>query len=84
MQSMGVLARCGHHDVIASQEGGIRGARQVVTKEHPKQRGPRDHRGEKTLHSPITAPWAGPTGQASHRDAPRHDQPGSSKPAALA
>ena len=47
IQSMGVFARFGHHDFIASQEIAIRCARQVMTKEHPKQRGPRDHRGEK-------------------------------------
>ena len=84
IQSVGVLARFGHHDCIASQAGDLRCAIPGVTTAHPKQRGPRDHRGENTLHGTLTAPWTGPTGPASHRDAPRHDQHGSSHPAAWA
>jgi hypothetical protein len=80
---MGVLARFGHHDFIARQEVDVLGALHVVTKEHPTARGPRDHRREQRLHGTITAPWAGPTGHASHRDAPCHDQHGTSNPTAL-
>ena len=84
IQAMGVLARVGHHDVIASQEVTLLCTLQLVTKAHPQQRGPRDHRGEQAVHGTITAPWAGPTGHASHRDASRQDPEGRSHPAALA
>ena len=56
----------------------------MLTKEHPKQRDPRYHRGEKALHGPITAPLTSPPGQAQHRDTPCHDQQGTSNPVELA
>jgi hypothetical protein len=81
---MGVLAGFGHHDFIARQQVDTVGAIQMVTKEHPTERGPRDYRREKALHGTITAPWAGPTGHASHRDTPRHHQHGQRHPPELA
>ena len=81
---MSVLARFGDHNCIACQQIDILWTVQMLTKEHPKQDGPREYRGEKALHGPITAPFVGPPGKAQHGDAPRHDQQGRSKPAEVA
>ena len=56
----------------------------MLTKEHPKQGGPRDHRREKALHRAVTAPFACPAGDAQHGDPSCHHQHGQRNPAALA
>ena len=71
---MGVLARFGGHDCIAHQQGDLISTVDMLTKEHPKQHDPRPCLGEKARHSPITAAWARPAGDAQHRHASRHDQ----------
>src|SRR5437764_8892831 len=55
----------------------------MLTKEHPKQHGPRECLGEKALHGPITAAWARPAGDAQHRHASRHDHQSRNNTAAL-
>ena len=64
IQTMGALARFGDDDFVAHEEVDILGPIHLMSKEHPKERGPRYHRREKTLHRPITAP------SAAHRDRP--------------
>ena len=46
----------------------------MVPQEHPKERRPRDHGGEKALHGPITAPFVGPAGHAPHCHPTGHRQ----------
>ena len=83
IEAMGGLAGFSDDDFVPPEQVDILGPIHMVPKEHPKQRGPRHHRGEKALHGPITAPFAGPPGQAQHGDAPRHDEHGRHHPAAL-
>jgi hypothetical protein len=83
IQAMGLFACFGGHDFIADQEVDIRWTVHMLTKEHPEQGGPRDDRGEKALHRPLTAPWPGPPGQAQHRHTSRHDQHSQDNTAAL-
>jgi hypothetical protein len=82
--SMGVLARVGHPAFSARQAVDLLGAIPVVTTAHPLERGPRAQRRDNALHGTITAPWAGPPGPASPRDAPCHDPHGTSHPTAWA
>ena len=84
IQAMGVLAGFGDDDFIAHQQVDLLGPVHMVPKEHPKQRGPREHRGEKALDGPITAAFARPAGDAQHRDASRHHQQSAHYPAELA
>jgi hypothetical protein len=81
---MGVFARFGGHDFIAHQEVDLIRTVDMLTKEHPKQGGPREHRREKALHRAVTAPWACPAGEAQHGDPSRHHQHGQRNPVALA
>ena len=74
IEPMGVLARFGGYDFIADQQVDFISTVEMLTKEHPKQHGPRQYLGEKALHRPITAAWARPAGDAQHRHASRHDQ----------
>jgi hypothetical protein len=57
---MGVFARFGDHNFIASQQGDILWTVHMLTKEHPTQRGPREGLGEKALDSALTAAFARP------------------------
>jgi hypothetical protein len=84
LQSRGVVAGVGHHDCSARPEGAPLGARPMVTTAHPLSRGPRNHRSATAWHGTITAPWAGPTGKASPREAPRQHQHGPRHPTAWA
>jgi hypothetical protein len=81
---MGELARFGGHDFIAHQQIGILWTVHMLTKEHPKQDGPRECLGEKALDGVVTAPIAGPAGDTQHRDSSRHHEHGPSNPTALA
>src|SRR5947209_6943147 len=81
---MGILAGFGGHDFIAHQQVALTWTVDMVTKEHPKQGGPRDHRREKALHRAVTAPFACPAGDAQHGDPSCHHQHGQRNPAALA
>ena len=84
LQSLGVFAGFGHHDFIARQQVDPCGAIPLVTKEPPTARGPRAYRRDNAWHGTLTAPWAGPTGHAAHRDAPRHHPHGQRHPAEVA
>ena len=79
-----MFARFGGHDFIAHQEVDLIRTVDMLTKEHPKQGGPREHRREKALHRAVTAPWACPAGEAQHGDPSRHHQHGQRNPVALA
>jgi hypothetical protein len=52
----------------------------MLTKEHPKQHGPREDGGEQALDGAITPTFAGPAGDAQHRDTSSHDQQGQCDP----
>ena len=84
IQAMGMFAGFGGHDFIAYEQVALTWTVDMVTKEHPKQGGPRDHRREKALHRAVTTPLAGPAGDAEHGDPSRHHQHGQYNPAALA
>ncbi len=62
IQAMGVFARFGDHNFIASQQVDILWTVHLLTKEHPKQRSPREGLGEKALDSAVTAAFARPAG----------------------
>ena len=80
IEAMGVLAGFGDDDFIASDEVDISRAVHMLTKEHPKQHRPRDDGGEKALDGAIAAAFAGPAGDAQHRDASGHHQQGKGYP----
>src|SRR5262245_35333381 len=52
----------------------------MLTKEYPKQHRPREDGGEQALDGTIAAAFAGPAGNAQHRDTSRHHQQGKSYP----
>ncbi len=81
---MGVFARFGGDDLIAYQQVDILWTVHMLTKEHPKQDGPRECLGEKALDGAVTAAFAGPAGDAQHRDPSRHHEHGPSNPTELA
>src|ERR671923_2231837 len=56
----------------------------MLTKEHPKQDGPWNDRGEKALDGTIASTFASPAGDAQHRHPSRHHQQSHSNPAQLA
>jgi hypothetical protein len=74
IEAMGVLAGFRDDDFIASDEGDISWAVPMLTKAHPKQHRPREDGGEQALDGAIAATFAGPAGEAQHRDASRHQQ----------
>jgi hypothetical protein len=74
IQAMGVFACFGGHNFIARQQVDVIRTVDMLTKEHPKQHGPRERLGEKALDGPVTAAWARPAGDAQHRHTSRHDQ----------
>ena len=59
-----VCLRFGGHDFSAHQEVDLLSPVDMLSKEHPKQRGPRERLGKKALHRPITAARARPAGEA--------------------
>jgi hypothetical protein len=80
IEAMGVLAGFRDDDFIASDEVDISRAVHMLTKEHPKQHRPREDGGEQALDGAIAAAFAGPAGEAQHRDAPSYHQSGKSDP----
>jgi hypothetical protein len=84
IQAMGVFARFGRHDFIAHQQVDLPWTVDMLTKEHPKQRGPRERLGEKALHRAVTAAFSSPAGEAQHCDPSSHHEHGPSNPAELA
>src|SRR5262245_54947210 len=52
----------------------------MLTKEYPKQHRPREDGGEQALDGAIAAAFAGPAGEAQHRDASRYPQQGMGYP----
>src|SRR5262244_3110748 len=77
---MGVLAGFRDDDFIASDEVDISGAVHMLTKEHPKQHRPWQDGGEQALDGTIAAAFAGPAGDAQHRDAASYHQQGKGYP----
>ena len=71
---MGVLAGFRDDNFIASDEVDISRTVQVLTKEHPKQHRPREDGREQALDGAIAAAFAGPAGEAQHRDASSYHQ----------
>ena len=57
IQAMSGLADFGDHYCIASQHVDLLGTVERRMKEHPKERRPREHGGEKALHGAIAPPW---------------------------
>jgi hypothetical protein len=74
IQAIGVGAGFGGHDLVAHQEVDIVWTVNMLTKEHPKQDGPGEGLGEKALDSTVTAAFAGPAGEAQHRDPSCHHE----------
>ena len=74
----------GGNDLIACQHVDILWTVHMLAKEHPKQDGPWECLGEKTLDGAVTAAWACPARDAEHRDPSRHREHGPSNPAELA
>src|SRR5262249_4880408 len=66
VQAIGMFPRFGGHALIAHQQVALTRTVDMVTKEHPQQGGPRDHRREKALYRAVTAPFACPAGDAQH------------------
>ena len=60
IQAMGMVARFGGANFIPDPQGDILGTGHMLTKDQPKQGGPREHGGEQTLDGPGTAALAGP------------------------
>jgi len=79
-----MFAGFGGDDFIAHQQLPCPGTVDMMTKEPPKQRGPRDHRREKALHSAVATPCPCPARAAQHGDPSRHHQHGPGNPAAVA
>jgi len=71
---MGELPSFGGHDFIAHQQGDRIRTVDMLTKEHPKQHGPRERLREKALDGPVTAALPRPAGDAQHGYASRHGQ----------
>src|SRR5262252_5514079 len=74
IQAMSNFAGFGGHDFIAHQQVALISTVDMLTKELPKQHGPRERLREKALHGPITAASARPAGDTQHRHASRHHQ----------
>jgi hypothetical protein len=83
-QAIGVFARFGGYDLIARQQVDVIWPVHMLTKEYPKQHGPRERLGEKTLDRPITTALAGPAGEAQHGHSPCHPQHSQNDPPELA
>ena len=64
VQAIGVFAGFGGDDFIAHQQVHVPGTIDMMTKEHPKQCGPREHRREKALHRAVAAPFPCPARDA--------------------
>src|SRR5215468_2144731 len=77
---MSMLAGFRDDDFIASDDVDISRAVHMLTKEHPKQHRPREDGGEQTLDGTIAAAFAGPAGEAQHRDASSYHQQGKGYP----
>ena len=75
-----MLAGFRDDDFIASDAVDLSGAVHMVPKKHPKQHPPREDGGEQALDSAIAPAFAGPAGDAQHRDASSHDQQGQGYP----
>ena len=84
IQPVGVFARFGHHHFVANQQGDLIWTVAMLTKEHPKQHGPREGLGEKALDGAVTAAFARPARDPQHRDPSRQHQHGQSHPTQLA
>ncbi len=84
IQAMRVLAGFGDDDVIARDEVDVTRTVHLVPEEDPKQKAPREDRGEKALDGAIAAAFARPAGHAEHGDASGHHQESAHYPAALA
>jgi len=79
-----MFAGFGGDDFIAHQQLPCPGTVDMMTKEPPKQRVPRDHRREKALHSAVATPCPCPARAAQYGDPSRHHQHGPGNPAAVA
>ena len=80
IDAMGVLAGFRDDDFIASDEVDISRAVHMMPKKHPKQHRPWEDGGEQALESARAPAFAGPAGEAQHRDASSHDQQGQGYP----
>src|SRR2546427_11321936 len=74
IQAIGELPGFGSHDFIAHQQVDLISTVDMLTKEHPKQHGPRECLREKALDGPVTATLTRPAEDAKHREASRHGQ----------
>jgi len=79
-----VFVRFGDHDFIAYQQVDLIGTVDMLTKEHPKQHGPGEDRGEKALDSAVTAAFARSARDPQHRNPTGHHQYSESNPMQLA
>jgi hypothetical protein len=73
---MRVFAHFGSDDFIACQQVDVIWPLHMLTKEDPKQHGPRKRLGEKALDSAVAAAFARPAGEAEYSHPSRHDQQG--------
>jgi hypothetical protein len=79
-----MFAGFGDDDLIANQQVDLIWTVDMLTKEHPKQHGPRESLGEKTLDGAVTPAFARPAGEPEHRNPARHHQHGQSNPTQVA
>jgi hypothetical protein len=80
IEARGMLAGFRNDDCIASDAVAISRAVHLLTKEPPKQHRPREDGREQALDGAIAAAFAGPAGDASHREASSHHQQGKGYP----
>ena len=83
-QPIGVLASSRDDHFIPSSQVHLLWTVHMRPTEHPKQRRPRDHGGEKPLYRAVTATLPSPARHTQPRDSSRQDQQSRGDPAELA
>jgi hypothetical protein len=73
---MGVLAGFGDDHLIPSEDIDLVGCKEMLAKEQPEDRGPRDGSGKEALDGAIGAAAVSPPGEAQHSDAAGQGQQG--------